>query len=287
LAAALFFLMSGCLTQNVSFQPQNEPAPWIVSRDGYSVARIEFDDFGYLWRPVQLTNALAAIRAANTDKNGAIVVTYVHGWHHNATSGNYENTTHEDFVNGLVAKLASDEIVRASAAGQKPRQVIGVYIAWRGGLFTKADSIPHSFYNRSAATGRVAGSAMTEALLAVMKQTRSNPHSRSVLIGHAPRARVADHRTGRRPLQYIGAVARARRSRDHHQSRRASPGGEAVPNDAAISLELLAEGEPRPEIRARRSDAPMAATHRQPDFGGRLGDKLSDASGSLASDLER
>ncbi|MGB3563544.1 MAG: hypothetical protein WBC09_10895, partial [Thermoanaerobaculia bacterium] len=51
----------------------------------YTLAFVEFDDQGEMWDPAQVSRALATIEKANHTKDGAVVITYFHGWQHNAS----------------------------------------------------------------------------------------------------------------------------------------------------------------------------------------------------------
>jgi hypothetical protein len=63
--------------------------------------------------------------------------------------------------------------------------VVGIYLSWRG----ETSSVPLvrqlSFYNRRGAAERIAGATATEAIYRLLTSLRTNPNSRSVLIGHS------------------------------------------------------------------------------------------------------
>ena len=82
LIAALSILLPGLLgcTANKMHRPvsvQEEP--------DFTLAFVEFDDQGEMWDPTQLSRAVKVIEELNRSEKGCIVVTYIHGWQHNAS----------------------------------------------------------------------------------------------------------------------------------------------------------------------------------------------------------
>lgn len=196
--AALLLLcvvFTGCFVANRSYQPADADPPWVQNAQNpkppnihdpkkATIAVIEFDDFGFPWNAQQLHSALTEIEAANATKAGAIVVTFVHGWHNFATSNN-----RKDFETKFLVPLAEQEELAAKGSPDGPRKVIGIYIAWRGQvhkIFGKnwTDFLPFSYYDRDAAATRIA-SGVSTALLQILNTTQSKEQSRSIVIGHS------------------------------------------------------------------------------------------------------
>jgi hypothetical protein len=189
----VMLLMSCGTTKNRSYQPSTVPdaESWVESiplADGGSVrvATLEFDEFGFLWRANQLENAIAEVTKANKDERGAIVLTYVHGWHHSALT---QNRT--DFLDHIVKPLAHDEWLWS---GAKPRPIVAIYIAWRGALYPGwRDFLPRSYYNRDAVANRIAPGAAANVLVSLISTAKANHSTRTVIIGHSLGGEIVEH----------------------------------------------------------------------------------------------
>jgi hypothetical protein len=168
----------------------NDPAPDVSyaaqTKDCVSgstpicLAFIEVDDMGELFAKGEVDAALAVIRRANDRtknspaKNAPVVITFVHGWKNNAAPDN-------DNVKGFI--LALEQIYAKNPA----RQVIGIYIGWRGDLIRSyfPASRQFSYYNREATAVRVPGVTLSSALAQIAARTHENPHGLVVFIGHS------------------------------------------------------------------------------------------------------
>ena len=180
LLPALLILLPGLFgcTANKMHRPVS------VEREAdYTLAFIEFDDQGEMWDPSQLTRAVEVIDRVNRQEEGCIVITYIHGWQHNASEKSEQKkggNVHDfkDFLS-LVASA-----VRAQEVGSD-RPVVGVYLGWRG----KSGSIPGlnalTFYERSGAARRIAGTSSTEVIYRLISATKTRPRSKILLMGHS------------------------------------------------------------------------------------------------------
>src|SRR4030095_14125409 len=88
-----------------------------------------------------------------------------------------------------------------TGAAQKPRQMVGVYVAWRSNVFEHEAKLPEwvtalsldlSFWNRKRVAAQVAGISCTEAILSLAAQTRLDDppgdlasESKVILVGHS------------------------------------------------------------------------------------------------------
>jgi hypothetical protein len=108
---------------------------------------VEFDDQGWLWNraawvqtltclrqelglPVPLTCPVPAGAPAREQTDGAVLITFVHGWKHNAEVCD-DNLTCFRSVLELVA-TREHKWAASVGGGRLPRRVIGVYVGWRG-----------------------------------------------------------------------------------------------------------------------------------------------------------
>ena len=142
------------------------------------LAFLEFDDFGETWqksssgRPTQLGNITRLIeRARRQDPRGQpLILTFVHGWKHNASSGKRSG---DDDSNILGLESVLNQLHQSD---YKDHVVIGIYIAWRGGLVSPYWPVSQQFtyWNREAAAIRVGNTSMTEALIEISDATKSD-----------------------------------------------------------------------------------------------------------------
>lgn len=161
-------LLSACVSDR-AFQAgpaQTASAPVDLADDGkYVLAHVEFDDQGWFHDVRQrqaLFDRLQALRAAN---QAMLIVTYTHGWKHNASEGNGNLLEFRKLLSQL-------HKVEAAAKREKgPRTVVGVYIGWRGASL----SIPFldniTFWTRKNAAERV-GTRSVKQLFIELNQFR-------------------------------------------------------------------------------------------------------------------
>ena len=143
----------------------------------YSMAVVEFDDQGELWSEEQLDRAVQMIRESNDGPAGAIVFLFIHGWNHNAASGD----SHAQGFDAILRQVAA-----AERAGQGvARPVVGVYLGWRGKNVKSPLLLPFSFFNRRGTAERIAGTAATEVIYRVALSAKENDASKVVLLGHS------------------------------------------------------------------------------------------------------
>jgi hypothetical protein len=102
------------------------------SDESFDVAVVTFNDDGSYVNPAHLTNAVACIDAVRAKfAAGAIVVVFVHGWHHNADwdIGTNEGDSHFRDFRRILMTLALRERERPE---HQSRRVVGIYLGWNG-----------------------------------------------------------------------------------------------------------------------------------------------------------
>lgn len=142
----------------------------------YRISFVEFDEKGDFWDRRQLGNAASRIGRAN---KGVLLVTYIHGWHHNANDRKPGDNGDVETFRALLSELALSESTRDV-------QVHGVYLGWRGRLVQgPLDYL--TFLGRKGAATRVAGTPVTETIFELIRQARKyHPgQSKCVVIGHS------------------------------------------------------------------------------------------------------
>jgi hypothetical protein len=200
------------------------PVDNVLRPRGFYLSYIEFDDMGEFWSigdlnapdqrqssvgQSQLENAVSVIRRAKKqaeqEQAELVVITFIHGWHNNA-SGFDER---EKNLAGFRATLQGLSYRKSAIDKTKPPVVVGIFMAWRGQVV--AGDIVTSYWNRRDAARLVGGLSMTEAISRLMFETKGpspspNPSdgcrvapenadrdSHFLIIGHSFGARVLEH----------------------------------------------------------------------------------------------
>ncbi len=158
--------------------------------DEYYLGFVEFDDQGQVRERKQMQNVLNTFYNIAA-KEDVLLVTFVHGWHHNAAS---DDTNVKSFEKTLSA-ISRVESKNAVDDNRIARKVLGLYIGWRG----ESVEIPYvndlTFWERKNTAQNVGLIGVTELLLkleeivnvkAGMETTEPKPlNSRMIVIGHS------------------------------------------------------------------------------------------------------
>jgi hypothetical protein len=205
---ALSVSLSGCtvplapvtlalMAENKAYHSPSEPGQSFDQRGpNYDLGErtklrvVEFDDMGELWDRRQLASVEQDIRrAAVGNPDGVLLVTYVHGWEHNADPADAQGNL-ERFKQTLLG------LGHAYRSPGRKRDVVGVYLGWRGRqwkykpgnspLAAVRDTVTKlDFFHAKAAGKRVGGPAATHTLLTIAKAARTSPASKVVVVGHS------------------------------------------------------------------------------------------------------
>jgi hypothetical protein len=170
------------------------------------LAFLEFDDLGEPWernpsgRPAQLSRALDLIRDARKKDPYAVVLVFIHGWKHSAAGSDKE--PEDTNITGFKAVLQRIHEEYVDPGTHHQHAVLGVYVAWRGGLVSPNWPVAQqfSYFNREAAAIRVGDTSLTDALVELSDAVQSMPAgasgpspARIVMIGHSFGALVLEH----------------------------------------------------------------------------------------------
>lgn len=162
----------------------------VPTADGtYHLGFIEFDDQGQLRQREQMQQVVDHM-TQQAALNDVILTVFVHGWHHSAAPGD-DNIIH---FKKLLAELTHSERVAADQQHRKPREILGVYIGWRGDSIDIPVINDLTFWERKNTAQKVGLQGVTEALLKleqivnVKNSQDANPKqrdSRMVVVGHS------------------------------------------------------------------------------------------------------
>jgi len=190
----------------------------------YDLAYLEFDEQGDPWELPektengQLDRAIEMIDRVNAspgddrgDPDGAIFVTFVHGWRNDAAPGNGNLANFRESL----AKLAAAEEADAARDHRPVRPVAGIYVAWRGDSIRTPKALPWlagldflSYWNRNDTALRIASRPpATQALLILLKEIQGNRFSRSIVIGHSMGALILERAVSQ---AFVGVINEAK-----------------------------------------------------------------------------
>lgn len=123
---------------------------------GFTLGIIELGDEGLVKDEIQKRNVFDMVRA-KAEGQGAIVITFVHGWHHSADVCDANLSCFRNVLQGI-----SEDPDRLNKG-----PVIGVYLGWRGDSCRVEALKGATFYNRKKAAHRIGENAGSKVLLAL------------------------------------------------------------------------------------------------------------------------
>jgi len=145
----------------------------------YHLAFIEYDDQGFLHNPKQKNDVMDFFRKrVNEDsEKEVLMMTYIHGWHHNAR-GDVEDSDIIEFRT----------LLQQAANTYKNKEVLGLYIGWRGRVIeTPLDNV--TFYSRKDTAHEIGQNGITEELLELEQIVKGFPVTKNknlmITIGHS------------------------------------------------------------------------------------------------------
>jgi hypothetical protein len=165
-------------------------APTPLGTTPFQLGIVEFDDQGNAWNTRQI-HAVERALGDTLRRSHSLVVVFVHGWKNDCKACNGNLACFRESL----ALLAANEKRLAVLANGPPREVFGLYIAWRGASSTVEPAKEISFFSRKAAADRIGSSRGGEltGLLAWLNDARDTytPASKSELgnmvaiVGHS------------------------------------------------------------------------------------------------------
>ena len=174
----------------------------VANDQSFDIAVIKFGDDGRLEDPAQLRAAADCIEGARraSNDNGAVVVLFIHGWHHDARWDISTNDGDEHFkeFRRILMTLALRELERNGPNGSLARRVVGVYLAWNGdppgSWLSGVPVLTHtSFWNRYRTAKKIGGAeAIRDVIGTIVERTKAPLENRPqvadsplILIGHS------------------------------------------------------------------------------------------------------
>jgi len=163
----------------------------VESTEKHTLGFVEFDDQGWYHSRNQAQRVLERITAeASSDQERAIVVIFIHGWHHNACPGDENLACFRKTLDRLNDEVNTGYFKEARSRLGKPGnlRILGIYIGWRGrSLPGLLDYL--TFWDRKAAGHQAGGADLREFLIRIgnlQKQlNEAGKFTGLVTIGHS------------------------------------------------------------------------------------------------------
>jgi hypothetical protein len=186
------------------------PVPAPSYEAWFHVAVVQFDDDGTAVNPSHLEAARQTIvTARQSGEDGAIVVVFIHGWHHNASWNRTPSTLPTDADGDEhfhSFRLMLESLALRERERPHWRRVVGIYVGWNGDptegalqFLRRAGKLTHgTFWNRYPVAERIgAAPAFQDALRTIITTTKeplpsiaghpipSDAESPLIMIGHS------------------------------------------------------------------------------------------------------
>lgn len=164
------------------------PSPPHPPKVPYAFGTVVLDEQGWISDRQQLNDLLDLVEH-EADRGGALIVVYIHGWHHSANPTDSDLLHFQDMLAHLAGKVAVEPkvgLLNVLPAHAGP--VVGVYIGWRGAsLPMPLDYM--TFWERKAASLRVGHAEVGEILAGLHRIYRAHNSpdkvTNLVVIGHS------------------------------------------------------------------------------------------------------
>ncbi len=193
LALMLLISLTGC-TPNIPYHVKPRTADnclnapdtpacyeaYYQEHEGFDLAFAEYSDRGNAFSDIYIDDVLKTIED-KANKEGVVLVVFVHGWKHNAKE------TDPNLVDFKMALKAVNDNLKESF-GDTPfgrRQLIGLYIGWRGASITLPWVEQLTFWDRKAVAEEVGEGGVNRLLLELDNITHNKAENVLVVVGHS------------------------------------------------------------------------------------------------------
>lgn len=151
---------------------------------GYRIAYITFDEFGHFTNRRSFVDVYNNLNELRQSKRRVLVVTFIHGWRHNAEPGDSNVCCFEKLISELTQELHNSNTFKEDDL------VLGIYLGWQGKkrvfLSEKA-----SFWDRKDAADEVSNGHIIKVLSTLeVFRTYFNDRMTLLTIGHSFGGRI-------------------------------------------------------------------------------------------------
>jgi hypothetical protein len=191
----------------------DEGASGPSSQSPFSIGIVEFDDAGRAWNDGQI-RAVQEMVQSHLRSNDTLLVAFVHGWKNDCAACNGNLACFRETL-ALLSAVERD----LTPADQRPRDIVGIYIAWRGRSMKVKYADALSAFGRKATADRIGGrTSDVTSFLAWLNRARLDRSTRAIsspaalgtrliLVGHSFGADVLFGAIAGPLLAEIGASA--------------------------------------------------------------------------------
>ena len=128
----------------------------------YYLSAVEFDDQGWFADRKQMEALFLLLKKLEKENNGhTLIYVYAHGWKHNASPCDNNVVC----FSRLLERTDAAERAMTGGSTQLKRNVVGVYLGWRGLPYNAGAFTNLSFWSRKEAAARVGRGGVFELLL--------------------------------------------------------------------------------------------------------------------------
>ena len=156
----------------------------------YHLGFVEFDDQGQLWDREQLREVIGQVNTLAADRD-LLMVVFVHGWKHSAQAGDSNISSFRESLR----RLSALESAMSARTDVPSREVVGIYLGWRGGSVSLPGLKELTFWERKNTAHKVGRGGATELLsrLELVQKTKraqaladgKSHRTRFVVVGHS------------------------------------------------------------------------------------------------------
>jgi hypothetical protein len=157
----------------------------------FSVGIVEFDDAGRAWSDRQV-DAVKQMVQSHLASNDTMLVVFVHGWKNDCAACNGNLACFRETL-ALLSAVERD----LTPEGERPRDIVGLYVAWRGRSMKVKYADALSAFGRKATADRIGGrTSDVTSFLAWLNRAKADRGTRAlpspaalgtrlVLVGHS------------------------------------------------------------------------------------------------------
>ncbi|MDO6747635.1 hypothetical protein [Gilvimarinus sp. 1_MG-2023] len=178
--AILAFITTSCTrdtawrTQPPADCQQGCGSSYIEERENYELSFIEFSERGNQFDRRRTRDIINRIERYSAQESGVAVVVFVHGWLHNASDSDRNVKSFRQVL---------DKIGASGILGQ--RQLMGVYVGWRGKSLHGAGSEYLTYWSRKSVAEEIGTNGVSSVLLKLSEIDARKPSNILLVAGHS------------------------------------------------------------------------------------------------------
>jgi len=156
---------------------------YLEKHENYDLAFVEFSERGNLFSNERASKVLEKIKEQAASKKGVALITFIHGWKHNAHN---DDANVKDFKK-VLKEISEIEITLPNGTKQRilnERKLMGLYIGWRGLSVHGLGLENGTFWDRKAVAEKM-GKGVSDILLNVNSLINQKKENLSLTIGHS------------------------------------------------------------------------------------------------------